>query len=129
MVRIFLFLLITSIMCTKPYIFLFLLYRSYLSKKKNNLLEFYEFKHHWRDLRKGKRYFFKRNFGGGIVFVWSAFCSRRILPLSFTSSKMNSNDFVSVLDTHLFSFLKCFRRKKYIFQLDNAIIYISSTTS
>ena len=61
-------------------------------------------------------------YGGG------AFCNWGTLLLSFTSSKMNSNDFVSVLNTHLLPFLR-FRRKKYIFQLDNASIYTSSSTS
>ena len=42
---------------------------------------------------------------------------------------MNSNDFVSVLDTHLLPFLKRFRCKNYIFQLDNASIHTSSSIS
>lgn len=61
--------------------------------------------------------------------VWGAFCSRGTLPVSFTSSKMNSNDFISVLDTNLLPFIRRFRRKKYTFQLDNASIHTSSTTS
>ena len=60
-------------------------------------------KHYKRDLRK-KRYFSKRNFGGGSVTEWGAFCSQGTLSLTFTSSKKNSNNFISVLDTHLLPF-------------------------
>ena len=41
---------------------------------------------------------------------------------------MNSNNFVSVLDTHLLPFLR-FCWKKYTFQLDNASTHTSSSTS
>ena len=61
--------------------------------------------------------------------VWGAFCSRGTLPVSFTSSKMESDDFISVLDTNLFPFIRRFRPKKYTFQLDNASIHTSSATS
>ena len=112
MVRIFLFSLITSIICTKPYIFLFLLYRLYLIIiKKNNLDRPDEFKHQWRDLRKEKCYFSRRNFGDGSDMVWGALYSRGTLPLSYTSPKMNSNNFVSVLDTHLLTFYRRFCHK------------------
>ena len=75
-------------------------------------------------LRKENCYFSRRNFCDGRVMVWWTFCSRRTFPLSFTSSKTSL-----VLDTHLLPFLRRFCCKKYISQLDNAIIHTNSTTS
>ncbi|KAL7723243.1 hypothetical protein ACLKA6_012750 [Drosophila palustris] len=56
---------------------------------------------YWRDLRKDPIYFSKRNFGGGSVMVWGAFTSKATLELQFTSSRMNSKEYIGVLECSL----------------------------
>jgi len=51
---------------------------------------------YWRDLRKEPRYFSKRNFGGGSVMVWAAFTHYGKVGIVFTSSRMNSAEYVQV---------------------------------
>ena len=58
-----------------------------------------------------------------------AFYSRGALLITFISSKLNNNDLVCWSDTHLLLFLRIFRLKKRTFQLNNAIIHITSNTS
>ena len=60
---------------------------------------------------------------------YDIFYSQGTLPLSFISSKINSNDFVTVVNTHLLTFLKRFCHKKHTFQLDNASIHTNFSTS
>ena len=55
------------------YIFNFICTDHIWRRKKNNLDGPDGFKHYWRDLRgKKKRYFSRRNFGGGSIMVWGA---------------------------------------------------------
>jgi transposase len=65
---------------------------------------------------------------GGSVMVWGAFCSRGTLDLRFTSSKMNSSDYIEVLESSLIPFLRHYRRIKFVFQQDNARIHTSRET-
>lgn len=83
---------------------------------------------YWRDLRKEPRYFSKRNFGGGSLMVWGAFCADGTLELAFTSCRMNSAEYTTLLQTNLLLFLNRNRRKKFIFQQDNASIHKSNET-
>lgn len=83
------------------------------------------FNGYWHDLRKEKRVFSKRNFGGGSVMVWGAFCSTGTLRLAFTSSKMNSQDYINVMEAHLLPFLRGPRRRMFTYQQDNAVIHVS----
>ena len=127
-VRIFLFSLISCIMCTKPYIFLFLLYRLYLATKKINLDGLDGFKPYWKS-EEGKTLFHQKKFQWwkchGIMCFLQTWNSSTLLQFT----KMNSDDFVSVIDTHILPFLRRFLRKKYTFQLDNATSHTSSSTS
>ena len=61
--------------------------------------------HYWRDLRKEPLYLSKRNFGGGSVMVWGAFPFFGKANLAFTTSKMNSGEYVQVLNNNLVPFL------------------------
>ena len=49
-------------------------------------------------------YFIKRNFGRGTVMVWGAFCSLGTLQLRFTTARMNSSEYVDVLNNSFVSF-------------------------
>lgn len=110
------------------FIIIFCLQVIFSDEKKWNLDGADGFNGYWHDLRKEKRYFSKRNFGGGSVMVWGAFCSSGILRLAFVTSRMNSNDYITVMETHLLPFIRRYRRKKLIFQQDNAKIHVSTVS-
>jgi len=97
-------------------------------RKKFNLDGPDGFNGYWRDLRKEPKYFSKRNFGGGSLRVWGAFCSRGTLTLAFPSTHMDSAEYQQVLHNNLIPFLSRFRRKHFIFQQDNAQIHTSAST-
>lgn len=60
--------------------------------------------------------------------VWAGFCSSGKLNLAFTSSRMNSKDYIQVLNSCLVPFIHKYPRKKFIFQQDNAAIHTSTET-
>lgn len=84
---------------------------------------------YWRDLRKDPLYFSKRNFGGGSVMIWGAFCSSGKLDLEFISAPLDSVTYQGVLRKHLVPFLKKFRRQDLVFQQDNATCHVSRSTT
>lgn len=83
---------------------------------------------YWHDLRKEKEIFAKRNFGGGSLMVWGAFCYNGVLPLVKISTRMNSADYQEVLSEGLLPFAGNLAGENYIFQQDNASIHASSST-
>lgn len=97
-------------------------------EKKFNLDGPDGFNHYWRDLRKEPRYFSKRNFGGGSLMVWGGFCSQGTLELAFLSCRMNSTEYIGVLQMNLVPFLRSNLEKNLIFQHDNASIHASRET-
>lgn len=97
-------------------------------EKKFNLDGPDGFRFYWRDLRKEPLVFSKRNFGGGSVMVWGAFAKSGTLELCFTSSRMNSTEYVGVLEKSLLPFLQDNREKPYVFMHDNAAIHKSRQT-
>lgn len=97
-------------------------------EKKFNLDGPDGFNSYWRDLRKEPRYFSKRNFGGGSLMVWGAFCSNSMLDLAFPSTKMNSSEYIKVLEDKLVPFLESSNEEHYIFQQDNASVHVSRQT-
>ena len=60
---------------------------------------------YWRDLRKEPQYLSKRNFGGGSLMVRGAFSSIGVLPISFPSTKMNSQEYIQILECNLKPFV------------------------
>lgn len=83
---------------------------------------------YWRDLRKEPKYFKTRNFGGGSLMVWAAFTSCGTLTLAFPSCKMNSLEYIDVLENNLLPFLDANNDHQFIFQQDNAPIHTSRIT-
>ncbi|ULT93786.1 hypothetical protein L3Y34_003345 [Caenorhabditis briggsae] len=47
-------------------------------------------RNYWRDLQKDPQLFSRRNFGGGSVMIWGAFCNGKKLELQFITKKENS---------------------------------------
>lgn len=97
-------------------------------EKKFNLDGPDGFNGYWRDLRKEPQYFQTRNFGGGSLMVWGAFTSTATLNMVFTNCRMNSKDYINVLQSSLIPFKNKYRRRKFIFQQDNASIHRSVET-
>lgn len=60
--------------------------------------------------------------------TWCGFSASGKLEIAFTSFKMNSRDYITVLETRLLPFMRRFRRKKFTFQQDNAAIHTSKET-
>ena len=60
--------------------------------------------------------------------VWLRFCATGKHNLAFTSCKINSTDYIEVLNSRLIPFKVKHRRKKFMFQQDNASIHTSSAT-
>jgi len=84
--------------------------------------------HYWRDLRKDPIYFGTRNFGGGSVMCWAAFCADGQVDLQFVSKRMRAQDYTDILDTGLLSFLAQNPQVNYEFQQDNASIHTANHT-
>lgn len=85
-------------------------------------------KSYWHDLRKEKAIFSKRNFGGGSLMVWGAFCFNGVLPLAKISCKMNSSDYQEILSENLLPIASTLAGENWIFQHDNASIHSSNAT-
>lgn len=60
--------------------------------------------------------------------VWGAFCADGMLELAFPSCRMNSAEYKLLLQTNLLPFLNRNRKKKLIFQQDNASVHKSNET-
>ncbi|CAD6192317.1 unnamed protein product [Caenorhabditis auriculariae] len=97
-------------------------------EKKFNLDGPDGYAHYWRDLRKDPMYFSKRNFGGGSLMVWAAFCGNGTVALSFFGTRTNSQDYQQLLAQHLLPSLRRRRRANMIYQQDNASVHASNST-
>ncbi|CAD6192399.1 unnamed protein product [Caenorhabditis auriculariae] len=97
-------------------------------EKKFNLDGPDGYAHYWRDLRKDPMYFSKRNFGGGSLMVWAAFCGNGTVALSFIGTRTNSQDYQQLLAQHLLPSLRRRRRANMIYQQDNASVHASNST-
>lgn len=60
--------------------------------------------------------------------TWGAFSAAGTLEIQFTSSKMNSSDYITVLKSSLLPFLRGAAEKEWVFQQDNASIHTSRET-
>jgi hypothetical protein len=74
------------------------------------------------------KYFSKRNFGGGSLMLWAGFSYYGKTTLAFTSFKMNSRAYITVLQGHLIPFIMNVHEGEAIFQQDNAAIHVSRET-
>lgn len=97
-------------------------------EKKFNLDGPDGYQYYWHDLRKEKKYYSKRCFGGGSVMVWAAFGYNGKTNIAFTSSRMKSQDYIQVLSAHLLPFVPNIAGTNWIFQADNAKIHTSNDT-
>ncbi|KAL1490304.1 hypothetical protein ABEB36_013020 [Hypothenemus hampei] len=97
-------------------------------EKKFNLDGPDGFNSYWRYLRREPRYFSKRTFGGVGLMVWGAFSIEGVLPLGFPSFRMNSAEYVGVLENNLLAFFQEPNRNNWLFQQDNARIHVSRET-
>lgn len=83
---------------------------------------------YWRDLRKEQRYFSSRNFGGGSLMVWGAFSQNGLIQIAFPSTRMNSREYIEVLQGNLLPFLQQNHHDDWVFQQDNASVHKSRVT-
>lgn len=60
--------------------------------------------------------------------VWGAFCAAGTLRLGFVSSRMNSQEYIELMETHLLPFLRGARRKSHSYQQDNASCHVSAAS-
>lgn len=97
-------------------------------EKKFNLDGPDGFKYYWHDLRKDPEKCMSRNFGGGTVMIWAAFCYTGKTPMCFISSRMNSENYIDLLDNVLIEFGENILNDQYVFQQDNAAIHKSKKT-
>lgn len=84
--------------------------------------------YYWHDLRKQPIQFSKRNFGGGSVMLWGAFCGTKLLDLEFTTTRINSEEYQRILGKRLVPFMTASRRQTHNFQQDNASVHNSRST-
>lgn len=89
------------------------------SNKKFNLDEPDGFSHYWKDLQKQSLYSSKRNFGGGSCIIWGTLLV--LGKLAFTSSRMDSAEYIKVLQTRSMLYLKCFHWIPLVCQQDNPL--------
>lgn len=83
---------------------------------------------YWHDLRKEKSIFSRRNFGGGTLMGWGAFCFNGVLPLMKITSRMNSEDYQKTLIAGLLPNATLLAGDNWKFQQDNASIHVSNAT-
>lgn len=84
--------------------------------------------HYWRDLRKGERFFSKRQFGGGSVMVWAGISGLGKTELAFCPNKMDSQGYQKILADNLLPFLNRFPHIEFTLQQDNAAVHASKST-
>ena len=93
------------------------------TKKKFNLDGPGGFKYYWHDLTKKDSIAMSRNFGGGTVMVWAAFCFHGKTPICFITAKMNARNYEDLLEDILIEFSEGLPTENWIFQQDNAAIH------
>jgi predicted transcriptional regulator len=98
-------------------------------EKKFNLDGPDGYQYYWHDLRKEERVLSRRNYGGGNVMVWAAFGSKGKASIAFITNRLDSEDYITMLETHLLPCIKKIGGKNAIFQQDGASIHRSMRTS
>lgn len=81
--------------------------------------------YYWHDLSKEKKFKFSRNFGGGSLMVWAAFSAFGKTPILKVRGRMNSNQYIDMIEDVLINFSDEKMDGDFIFQQDNASIHVS----
>lgn len=97
-------------------------------EKKFNLDGPDGFHYYWHDLRKDDLIFSKRQFGGGNCMVWAGISFNGNTLISFTSNRMNSEDYQEVLNEFMLPVIHEYCGSEAEFQQDNASIHSSKST-
>ncbi|TMW48876.1 hypothetical protein DOY81_006040, partial [Sarcophaga bullata] len=110
----------------------------WLSLKNNNIIFSDEkkfnldgpdgFKYYWREKGGDTRTRIARNSQGGFLMIWVAFGYRARSPICFISHKMNAENYVELLDNVFVEFAEENYGNNFIFQQDNAPIYVAKRT-
>ena len=77
--------------------------------------------YYWHDLRKEEKFFKSRQFGGGSVMTWDAFCASKKTEIVFLEGKQNSKNYIETFKKYMEPVLS----DQDIFQQDNAPIHVS----
>lgn len=64
-----------------------------------------------------------RNLGGGSVMIWAAFCTAGKSEIAWIQTKMNSQNYINLLEDGLISMSEKYFQDDCIFQQDNAAIH------
>lgn len=95
-------------------------------EKKFNLDGPDGFQYYWHDLRSEEQVRMSRNFGGGGVMIWAAFCFKGRSNIAWIHTKMNSDFYTEkLLESELIWMYEEFG-EDLIFQQDNASIHVSA---
>ncbi|KAJ4444043.1 hypothetical protein ANN_05832 [Periplaneta americana] len=94
-------------------------------EKKFNLDGPDGFLYYWHDLRTEDQVRMSRNFGGGSVMIWAAFCAQGTSNLAWVHTRMNSDTYTEMLGLKLVRMYEEFGGK-LIFQQNNAAIHVSA---
>lgn len=60
--------------------------------------------------------------------VWGAFSQNGVVQIAFPSTRMNSQEYIEMLQNHLLPFLQQNHRGDWVFQQDNASVHKSRAT-
>ena len=60
--------------------------------------------------------------------VWGALCNDAMLDLAFPNTRMNSGEYIGIVNEKLMPFLKAQGEKTFIYQQDNASVHKSPQT-
>ncbi|KAJ4447380.1 hypothetical protein ANN_09386, partial [Periplaneta americana] len=70
-------------------------------EKKFNLDGLDGFQYYWHDLRTEQQVRISRNFCGGSVMNWAAFCVKVKSRIAWLNTRMNSNMYIEIIETQL----------------------------
>ncbi|CAJ0584063.1 unnamed protein product, partial [Mesorhabditis spiculigera] len=83
---------------------------------------------YWRDATQPPLIHRTRNFGGGSLMIWCGFSFDGPTSLARCTCKMNSSDYLDILEQHLLPFIRANPNVNYTLMQDNASIHKSKKT-
>lgn len=84
--------------------------------------------YYWADTRVDKKYFSRRQQGGGGVMVWGCFCWRGKPALAIIPNTMNALNYCEMLDEYLLPWVDATYYGEWRFQQDNAPVHTAKVT-